>query len=97
MATATSAPTPANAEVVGDEAAVGCVASMSLVAAVAASGYLPEYAKGMFVAEVARVGTDPIYWVRREAAYALGALAKVVDDEMLLEYLVGLRMIIVPS
>lgn len=96
-ATAMSAPTPANAEVVGDEAAVGCVASMSLMAAVAASGYLPEYAKGMFVAEVARVGTDPIYWVRREAAYALGALAKVVDDEMLLEYLVGLRMIIVPS
>lgn len=87
--TVTTAPTPVNAEVVSDEAAVGCVASMSLMAAVAASGYLPEYAKGMFVAEVARVGTDPVYWVRREAAYVLGALTKVVDDEMLLEYLVG--------
>ena len=91
-ATATSAHTPANAEAVGDEAAAGCVASMSLIAAVAANGYLPEYAKGMFVAEVARVGTDPVYWVRREAAYALGALAKVVDDEMLLEYLVSWKI-----
>lgn len=59
------------------------------MAAVAASGYLPEDAKGMFVAEVARVGTDEIFWVRREAAYALGALAKVVDEEMLLDYLVS--------
>ncbi|KAF8310171.1 hypothetical protein DL93DRAFT_1669604 [Clavulina sp. PMI_390] len=73
-----------------EEAAMGCVASMSLIAAVAASGHIPEDAKAMFVAEVARVGSDPLFWVRREAAYALGALTKVVDEEMLLDYLVCL-------
>lgn len=32
--------------------------------------------------EVQRVGQDPVFWVRREASYALGALAKVVPVEI---------------
>ncbi|KAG8904714.1 hypothetical protein FRB99_001300 [Tulasnella sp. 403] len=66
-----------------DDAAVGRVASMSLVAAVTAAGVLSEQTKGMFTDEVLRVGRDGIYWVRREAAYALGALAKVVPLQVL--------------
>lgn len=34
--------------------------------------------------EVERVGRDPVYWVRREASFALGALAKVVPPEVVL-------------
>jgi serine/threonine-protein phosphatase 4 regulatory subunit 1 len=41
------------------------------------------------VKEVERVGHDPVYWVRREASYALGALAKVVPDEVVVCSLVG--------
>jgi serine/threonine-protein phosphatase 4 regulatory subunit 1 len=42
------------------------------------------------VAEVERVGRDPVYWVRREASFALGALAKVVPQEIVICSLVGL-------
>ena len=38
--------------------------------------------------EVERVGRDPVYWVRREASFAVGALAKVVPQEVVLESLV---------
>ena len=41
-----------------------------------------------FVAEVERVGRDPVYWVRREASFAVGALAKVVPEEVVLLSLV---------
>lgn len=39
--------------------------------------------------EVQRVGQDPIYWVRREASFALGALAKVVPDDVVMDSLVS--------
>lgn len=39
--------------------------------------------------EVERVSKDPVFWVRREAAFALGALAKVVPQELVLCTLVG--------
>jgi len=42
-----------------------------------------------FVREVERVGQDPVYWVRREASFALGALAKVVPDELIIGSLVS--------
>jgi serine/threonine-protein phosphatase 4 regulatory subunit 1 len=42
------------------------------------------------VAEVERVGRDPVYWVRREASFALGALAKVVPQEIVIGSLVSL-------
>ena len=44
-----------------------------------------------FVKEVERVGRDTVYWVRREASFALGALAKVVPEEVVLSSLVSLR------
>ncbi|KAF8078049.1 armadillo-type protein [Lyophyllum atratum] len=59
------------------QAAVGRLSSMSLMAAVTASGSLGEEAQDAFVKEVVRVGQDSVYWVRREASFALGALAKV--------------------
>jgi len=43
-----------------------------------------------FVVEVERVGRDPVYWVRREASFALGALAKVVPQEIVICSLVRL-------
>jgi serine/threonine-protein phosphatase 4 regulatory subunit 1 len=43
----------------------------------------------IFVSEVDRVGHDLVYWVRREASFAVGALAKVVPLELVLGSLVG--------
>ena len=40
--------------------------------------------------EVERVARDPIYWVRREASFAVGALAKVVPEDVIIISLVGL-------
>ncbi|KAJ7063195.1 armadillo-type protein [Mycena amicta] len=74
----------------GDQAAMGRLSSMSLMAAVTASGRLNDDTKDAFVKEVQRVGHDPVYWVRREASYALGALAKVVPDEVVLLSLIPL-------
>ncbi|KAJ3810728.1 armadillo-type protein [Lentinula aff. lateritia] len=65
-----------------DQATIGRLSSMSLVAAVAASGYLDDQLTDIFVSEVARVSRDPVYWVRREACFALGALAKIVPAEV---------------
>ncbi|KAF5381042.1 hypothetical protein D9615_003870 [Tricholomella constricta] len=67
-----------------EQAAVGRLSSMSLMAAVTASGALNEEAKETFVKEVVRVGQDSVYWVRREASFALGALAKVVPEEVVI-------------
>ncbi len=35
----------------------------------------------IFVKEIERVVDDPIFWIRREAAFAIGALAKGVSSE----------------
>ncbi|KAJ7740714.1 armadillo-type protein [Mycena maculata] len=74
----------------GDQASVGRLSSMSLMAAVTANGCVDDDTKQAFVKEVERVGHDPVYWVRREASYALGALAKVVPDEVVLCSLIPL-------
>jgi len=50
---------------------------------------LGEETKHAFVKEVERVGRDPVYWVRREASFVLGALAKVVPEEVVLCSLVS--------
>ncbi|KAI0831486.1 hypothetical protein BC628DRAFT_1312178 [Trametes gibbosa] len=73
-----------------EEAAVGRLSSMSLMAAVTASGSIGEETKAAFVSEVERVGRDPIYWVRREASFAVGALAKVVPVEVVTSSLLPL-------
>ncbi|EMD38440.1 hypothetical protein CERSUDRAFT_93975 [Gelatoporia subvermispora B] len=74
----------------GEEAAVGRLSSMSLMAAVTASGAIGEDTKAAFVTEVERVGRDHVYWVRREATFAVGALAKVVPEEVVLSSLLPL-------
>ncbi|KAI0748296.1 hypothetical protein C8Q80DRAFT_1219502 [Daedaleopsis nitida] len=73
-----------------EEASVGRLSSMSLMAAVTASGSIGEDTKMAFVAEVERVGRDPVYWVRREASFAVGALAKVVPVEVVASSLLPL-------
>ncbi|KAI6103478.1 armadillo-type protein [Pisolithus sp. B1] len=65
-----------------EQAAVGRLSSMSLIAAVTAGGSLGPDIQRTFVREVERAGKDPVYWVRREASFALGALAKVVPEEL---------------
>ncbi|THH05452.1 hypothetical protein EW145_g4780 [Phellinidium pouzarii] len=72
-----------------EQAAIGRLASMSLTAAVTASvniarpGQLDYEYELAFVREVERASRDSLYWVRREATFALGALAKVVPEEIL--------------
>ena len=81
-----------------EQAAVGRLSSMSLMAAVTASGKtllcfnlsselvavsLQDDMQRIFVKEVERVARDPIYWVRREASFAVGALAKVVPEDVI--------------
>lgn len=109
-----------------EQAAIGRLASMSLMAAVTASGKylnhqhrfhcfflevdtrtddtlievtLDEDAQRAFVSEIERAKYDPVYWVRREATFALGALAKVVPEELVFVSLVriiisGFRVIV---
>lgn len=52
-------------------------------------GSIDDETKLAFVAEVERVGRDPVYWVRQEASFAVGALAKVVPQEVVLTSLVS--------
>jgi hypothetical protein len=59
--------------------------SSDLVAAVS----LQDDILRTFVKEVERVACDPIYWVRREASFAVGALAKVVPEDVINISLVG--------
>jgi serine/threonine-protein phosphatase 4 regulatory subunit 1 len=49
---------------------------------------LGEETKTAFVQEVERIGRDQIYWVRKEASFALGALAKIVPEEVVVGSLV---------
>ncbi|KAG9123394.1 hypothetical protein FRC07_015005, partial [Ceratobasidium sp. 392] len=63
-----------------EEAAIGRVASMSLISAVTSNGVVDEEIYTLFVEEVARVSADPVYWVRSETSYALGTLAKAVGE-----------------
>jgi serine/threonine-protein phosphatase 4 regulatory subunit 1 len=102
-------------EEASDEAAMGRLSSMSLIASVTAgdgelflelwlqlmviprpldhSALTPDI-KQQFVNEVERVGKDPLHWIRVEAAFAMGALAKVVPDEVVVATLVSLNLLI---
>ncbi|KAH6918687.1 HEAT repeat family protein [Coprinopsis sp. MPI-PUGE-AT-0042] len=78
-----------------EQAAIGQLSSMSLMAAVTATvfrpGFVTEDIQRAFVQEVERVGRDSAYfYVRREASLALGALAKVVPEDLVLNSLVPL-------
>ncbi|QRV89969.1 hypothetical protein RhiJN_17987 [Ceratobasidium sp. AG-Ba] len=70
-----------------EEAAIGRVASMSLIAAVTSSGVVDDEIYTLFVEEVMRVSADPVYWVRSETSYALGTLAKAVGEGSVEPYL----------
>ncbi|KAG9075455.1 hypothetical protein FS749_012870, partial [Ceratobasidium sp. UAMH 11750] len=70
-----------------EEAAIGRVASMSLIAAVTSSSVVDEEIYTLFVEEVIRVSADPVYWVRSETSYALGTLAKAVGEGSVEPYL----------
>ncbi|KAL5529223.1 hypothetical protein ACEPAG_5197 [Sanghuangporus baumii] len=80
----------ANSDSNEDQVAIGKLSSMSLIAAVTASGPLDQGYQSAFLKEIERAGRDPIYWVRREATFALGALAKVVPEELLFTSLLPL-------
>lgn len=49
--------------------------------------------EAIFIEEVVRVAQDSVYWVRKEASFALGALAKVVSQSYVNETLVRGRVI----
>jgi hypothetical protein len=92
-----------------EQAAVGRLLSMSLVAAVTANAggkplffletmtflfqrstvALAEETQLAFVHEVQHAGGDDIWWIRKEACFALGALAKVVPVSVVLPILVS--------
>ncbi|KAG9318787.1 armadillo-type protein [Chiua virens] len=74
----------------GEQAAVGRLSSMSLIAAVAAGGSLRLDDQRAFVREVERAGKDSVHWVRREASFALGALAKIIPQELVVSALLPL-------
>ncbi|KAH8833851.1 armadillo-type protein [Flagelloscypha sp. PMI_526] len=61
-----------------EQAAMGRLTSMSLIAGIAASGSFTEATKMIFITEVVRVSQDCNTAVRGESCYAIGALAKVV-------------------
>ncbi|KAK0459620.1 armadillo-type protein [Desarmillaria tabescens] len=82
-----------------EQKAVKRLTSMSLMAIVTSTGYVDEQTQNAFVKEVEHVVMDSIYWVRRESSFVLGALAKVVPDEVVHTSLLPLleRLLIDPA
>ncbi|QRW18276.1 RRM/R3H domain-containing protein [Rhizoctonia solani] len=78
-----------------EEAAIGRVASMSLVAAVASSGVVDDEIYTLFIEEVLRISSDPVYWlpileslvndteshVRQSSVYAIPSVLKRLDPQ----------------
>ncbi|KAK0240244.1 armadillo-type protein [Armillaria nabsnona] len=88
-----------NKESQEEQNAVKRLTSMSLMATVTSTGYVDKQAQNAFVKEVERVVMDPVYWVRRESSFVLGALAKVVPDEIVHSSLLPLleRLLVDPA
>jgi serine/threonine-protein phosphatase 4 regulatory subunit 1 len=55
-------------------------------------GSLSDETKRSFVVELERIARDQVWFVRSEAAFALGALAKVVPKEVVLASLASTRI-----
>ncbi|KIY50963.1 ARM repeat-containing protein [Fistulina hepatica ATCC 64428] len=70
--------------------AFGRLSSMSLIGAIAAAGSLPSDIENSFVEVVEIACSDPMYWVRREASFAIGALAKSVPERIINDFLLPL-------
>lgn len=64
--------------------------AISLIQFITQPGTLDVDMQRAFVEEVQRVGGDSVYWVRREASFALGALAKVVPEDLVISTLVSI-------
>ncbi|KDE03630.1 hypothetical protein MVLG_05880 [Microbotryum lychnidis-dioicae p1A1 Lamole] len=66
-----------------DETTIGKVVSMSLVAAIASTDCLdPHTLTVQILPEVEKLNRDGVYYVRREAAQALGSLARTLPLEV---------------
>lgn len=66
----------------GEEAAIGKMVAMSLIAAITAADCLEAAVLvEQFLPEVARMADESMFYVRKEAVQALGALAKAVPLE----------------
>jgi serine/threonine-protein phosphatase 4 regulatory subunit 1 len=57
-------------------------------------GSLNDETKLSFVTELERIARDQVWFVRSEAAFALGALAKVVPEEVVLSSLASIQITI---
>jgi len=78
-----------------EQATNGRWSAMRLIAAVAANGTSDPETEIYFIGDVGRSVSDPVYWVRREAAFAIGALARVVPVEFVVRDLVPMFQLLV--
>lgn len=68
----------------GEESAIGKMVAMSLIAAITSAGCLDSSVLvEQFLPEVVRMGDEPMFYVRKEAVQALGALAKAMPLDVL--------------
>ncbi|KAF8900628.1 hypothetical protein CPB85DRAFT_1475179 [Mucidula mucida] len=89
-------PVEQDTQEVEEQAAVKCMASISLMAIVTSQGCIEPLSQIRFIQPIERFSADPIPWVRRKSSFAISALAKTVPDELvhmsllpLLENLMG--------
>ncbi|CAO1625979.1 unnamed protein product [Sympodiomycopsis kandeliae] len=76
---------------VDEEAAVGRMASVGLLGALSADDAVSaETVKDRFVPEITALREDPAFYVRKEAATALGSLSKHLSDDEVREQLLPL-------
>lgn len=72
-----------------EEAAVGRMASVSFLSAIAAESIVTaETLSARFVPEVVSMVKDPAFYVRKEVAVALGCLVKGVEEKTVVETLI---------
>ncbi|KAF9453236.1 ARM repeat-containing protein [Macrolepiota fuliginosa MF-IS2] len=70
-----------------EQATNGRWSTMRLVAAVATGGTADLDTEIYFIKDVSCSAKDPVYWVRREAVFAIGALARVVPIDLVVKHL----------
>ncbi|KZS99067.1 ARM repeat-containing protein [Sistotremastrum niveocremeum HHB9708] len=85
-------PSSSGVEEVNEQASLGRMSSMSIIASVVANDLvkLPLEIQDIFVSQVTRVAEDTVPWVRKECSFAVGALAKVVPPKMVRLFLLPL-------
>lgn len=86
-----SSPAPSTyaKEEMDEEAAVGRMASVSFLNAIAAEGIVaPETLTARFIPEIVGMVKDPAFFVRKEVAVALGCLVKWVEEKTVVDVLI---------